>query len=287
MRCPRCGFVAFRDIEKCPSCGERLRGVSPGGDDRDARATRAGQKIGIAGTRSAPSNLGDHGSDDKGPLATYSTVEDVAAPLADYSLRAPESFVPASRRPARTAREAPQRRVPDAAARRSSGTGDKKLSLSLDRSKSRARVSVGDQLASEPTIGRQLRSRFLAGLIDLVLLSGINAGVIYFTTRLVGFPLEAVAQLPWAPLVAFLVVFNIGYAVTLTAIGGQTIGKMAVGLRVEEADGSRITPVHAVIRTAAYAVSVLPLGLGFVGMFLRSRRALHDLLADTRVVLLS
>jgi uncharacterized RDD family membrane protein YckC len=62
---------------------------------------------------------------------------------------------------------------------------------------------------------------------------------------------------------------------------------MTAGLRVEEADGSRVTPLHALIRTAAYAVSVLPFGVGFAGMFLKSRRALHDLLADTRVVRLS
>ena len=139
----------------------------------------------------------------------------------------------------------------------------------------------------ERSAARQLQRRITAGLVDLVLLCGINLGVIYFTTRLVGLPLEEVGRLPLAPLIAFLTVFNVGYAVTLTAIGGQTIGKMAVGLRVEEADGTRVTPVHALIRTAAYLVSVLPFGLGFAGMFLKSRRSLHDRLADTRVVQLS
>ena len=35
---------------------------------------------------------------------------------------------------------------------------------------------------------------------------------------------------------------------------------------------------------AACSISVAPLGVGFAGMLLGSRRALHDLLADTRVV---
>ncbi len=75
-----------------------------------------------------------------------------------------------------------------------------------------------------------------------------------------------------------------GYVVTLTVFGGQTIGKMAVGLRVERTDGSPVTPARALMRAAACSISVAPLGVGFAGMLLGSRRALHDLLADTRVV---
>ncbi|PYR71610.1 MAG: hypothetical protein DMF86_25540 [Acidobacteria bacterium] len=42
---------------------------------------------------------------------------------------------------------------------------------------------------------------------------------------------------------------------------------------------------QAVVRAAAYLVSAIPAGLGFVPAFFgRERRALHDRLADTRVV---
>jgi uncharacterized RDD family membrane protein YckC len=127
----------------------------------------------------------------------------------------------------------------------------------------------------------------LAGLIDVLLLCGIDATVLYLTTQLIGLPFAAVIQFSLFPLAAFLIVFDVGYLVTLTAIGGQTIGKMAVGLRVEGSNGAPVAPLRAFIRTAAYTISVLPLGIGFVGMFLSSRRALHDLVADTRVVRLS
>ena len=113
------------------------------------------------------------------------------------------------------------------------------------------------------------------------MLCSIDAAVLYFTTRLVGLPLASVVQVSLA---AFLIVFDVGYVVALTAVGGQTIGKMAVGLRVEGSNGDPVAPLRALIRTAAYAISVVPLGVGFVGMFLRSGRTLHDFVADTRVV---
>ena len=253
MRCPRCQFVVFRDIERCPSCGEDLQVPAPPRTDRIVR---------------------DVSAVDGGPLEHYSTVDDVVGPLADYSLRAPESFVPAARQ-----RQSRAARPPS--------SGRAKLSLGLDSSTRDAGGSPVDGFAPERSVARHLQRRIAAGLLDLFLLCSINVTIVYFTTRLVGLPVASVVQLPLAPLLAFLAVFNVGYAVTLTVVGGQTIGKMTAGLRVEEADGSRVTPTHALIRTAAYAVSVLPFGVGFASMFLKSRRALHDLLADTRVVRLS
>ena len=163
----------------------------------------------------------------------------------------------------------------------------KELSLRFDES---SRIGRDKSLPGGPGQGNStgsLQWRMLAGLIDVLLLCGIDATVLYFTTQLIGLPLAAVIQVSLFPLAAFLIVFDVGYLVTLTAIGGQTIGKMAVGLRVEGSNGAPVAPLRALIRTAAYTISVLPLGIGFIGMFLRSRRALHDLVADTRVVRLS
>ena len=69
----------------------------------------------------------------------------------------------------------------------------------------------------------------------------------------------------------------------LTVVGGQTFGKMAFGVRVVDRGGCPVTT--AVARALGYLVSVLPLGLGVVSMFLDSERcALHDRLAGTRVL---
>lgn len=78
---------------------------------------------------------------------------------------------------------------------------------------------------------------------------------------------------------AFLYVY-----VSLT-IAGRTAGKAIVGLRVVTADGSPLTGRRALWRTLAFPLSVLPVGLGFIGIFLhREHRALHDLIARTAVV---
>jgi uncharacterized RDD family membrane protein YckC len=73
------------------------------------------------------------------------------------------------------------------------------------------------------------------------------------------------------------------------AAGGQTIGKMAAGIRVVPGDpaaplSERVTFGHAVLRAAAFFLSLLPLGLGLVPAFFGDRRGVHDRLADTRVV---
>ena len=72
----------------------------------------------------------------------------------------------------------------------------------------------------------------------------------------------------------------------LIRAGGQTFGKMAFGVRVVDRAGHPVTTSVAVVRALGYLVSVLPLGLGVVLMFLDTeRRALHDRLAGTRVLM--
>lgn len=96
--------------------------------------------------------------------------------------------------------------------------------------------------------------------------------------------------LPVVPFLAFLLLLNGGYFAAFVAAGGQTIGKMASGIRVvpggSNAESHERVPVgSAIVRAAAYLVSALPAGVGFVpGLMSSDHRALHDRLADTRVV---
>jgi uncharacterized RDD family membrane protein YckC len=63
---------------------------------------------------------------------------------------------------------------------------------------------------------------------------------------------------------------------------------MAFGVRVVDRVGCPVTTSIAVVRALGYLVSVLPLGLGVVWMFLDTdRRAWHDRLAGTRVLMVS
>ena len=77
---------------------------------------------------------------------------------------------------------------------------------------------------------------------------------------------------------------KIAYFYAFTAVGGQTIGKMAVGTCVIADDGAAVDAARAMRRTCAGVLSFLLLGLGFVPALFGHRRALHDRLAGTRVV---
>jgi len=69
------------------------------------------------------------------------------------------------------------------------------------------------------------------------------------------------------------------------AASGKTFGMALLGVRVISADGAVATPRQAVIRTLAFPLSFLLLGLGFLGILLQhDRRALHDLIAGTAVI---
>jgi uncharacterized RDD family membrane protein YckC len=82
----------------------------------------------------------------------------------------------------------------------------------------------------------------------------------------------------------FTLLFTIVYTTTLHMLGGQTLGKSLVGVRVVAADGTLLTIGPALLRHLAYALSAMPLGFGFLMAGLRrDKRALHDLIAGSRV----
>lgn len=82
----------------------------------------------------------------------------------------------------------------------------------------------------------------------------------------------------------FTLVFAGLYTTALHALGGQTIGKMVVGIRVVGVDGAPLPLGAAFLRYMAYFVSASALMMGFVMAGLRrDKRALHDLVAGSRV----
>ena len=82
----------------------------------------------------------------------------------------------------------------------------------------------------------------------------------------------------------FTLVFAALYTTVLHAMGGQTVGKMLVGIRVLGADGVGLPLGAALLRYFAYFASAAPFAMGFVMAGLRrDRRALHDLIAGSRV----
>jgi uncharacterized RDD family membrane protein YckC len=128
-------------------------------------------------------------------------------------------------------------------------------------------------------------ARLIAMLIDLTVLGSINAAVLYLTLGIAGLAVDHVTRVPPIPFVAFLLILNGGYLIGFTAASGQTIGKMATGIRVIGDDGQRIDVAGAVLRAAGCLLTLLTAGLGYLPAFFSSEgRAVQDRVAGTRVV---
>jgi uncharacterized RDD family membrane protein YckC len=128
-------------------------------------------------------------------------------------------------------------------------------------------------------------ARFAAVVIDLLILAVTDVVVVYFTMQICGLSVADLGILPKGPLLAFLLVQNGGYLVAFTA-GGQTLGKMAAGIRiVTDESESSLDLGRAFLRTMMWLVLAVPAGLGFLTAFFSSdHRGLHDRFAGTRVV---
>lgn len=130
-------------------------------------------------------------------------------------------------------------------------------------------------------------SRAAAAVLDILIVVGSFtaglAGLDLLSRVVLGEPIAA-NRAGLAAVVA-LVVWAFVYLYVGQAIAGRTIGMGIVGLRVVGADGTALTARRALIRTLAFPLSALILGLGFAMILVqREHRALHDLIAGTAVV---
>jgi uncharacterized RDD family membrane protein YckC len=127
--------------------------------------------------------------------------------------------------------------------------------------------------------------RLTAALVDHLILLSIDAIVIYLTFQIAGLPFSAWRTVPVVPLALFLMLVKGSYFSVFTMLGGQTVGKMATGIRVVTDNDREVEPARAVQRTLAALASVATVGIGFAPvLFAGDRRALHDRVAGTRVV---
>ena len=124
--------------------------------------------------------------------------------------------------------------------------------------------------------------RALAAIIDFAVFFVVYSSFKILGARLSGADLDGAEALK--PLALFFtVVFAGAYTSVIHHLAGQTIGKMLVGVRVVGEDGP--PPFGAaLLRFVAYFASAGTFTLGFVMAGLRrDKRALHDLIAGTRV----
>lgn len=291
MKCPKCGYIGFEQAERCRNCGYDFS----------------------LSTQPVSGDLSLRGDDTAAPLRDFDLANARRpapnAPAGDPPRSAATDFDPGAG-PAPSPSDLPlfgddpgdalplvtdSRPTPPLAVRRSAPSPPKVRSRPTPRA-----VEPQPDLVFGPAEGRsqapphaldrdattaQAGTRAAAGLLDWLLLAAIDLVVLYFTLRVCRLAPSDFTRLPAVPMAAFLVLLNGGYLSMLTAAGGQTIGKMAFGLRVVGAQEGSVTTGRAVLRTLALLLSALPAGLGLASILIdRDGRGLHDRLADTRVV---
>jgi uncharacterized RDD family membrane protein YckC len=293
MKCPKCGYLAFESGDRCRNCGyefslaqstataldmtldAEFEGPRPsldldriiGAPEPDERATDLPL---FSPPPPEPRPSSARRSDSKG--RHNALAED--APLITTPSR--------PRAPLGVRRATPE--VPRARLNKPTPSddmfGSPRLASEANRSAQHTATSAADETILA-TPGR----RIMAALVDVTLLSSLDALVLYFTLRLCGLTTAEIVQLPILPLLAFFLVLNGGYFVAFTTVGGQSIGKMALGIKVIAQEDGSVPIGRATLRTLAYLISALPLGAGFLpGVISADRLALHDRLAHTRVV---
>jgi len=264
MKCPKCDYLGFESTDRCRHCGYEFSLSTPPQDEAPPLELRPALDLDrIIGAPMPDLPLFGAAAGDEGqPLITTPS-----RPRAPLGVR-------------RATPEIPRARVtsPRPSDEMLFGTPPAALRSEMSHHP-RAHEDGRADLAAAPA------RRMLAALLDGALLLSLDAAVLYFTLRLCNLTASEVFELPAFPLLAFFILLNGGYLVAFTAVGGQSIGKMALGIKVVSDEDQPVPFGRATVRTLAYLASALPLGAGFLpGVLGSDRLALHDRLAHTRVV---
>jgi uncharacterized RDD family membrane protein YckC len=303
MKCPKCGYLGFKHVERCPNCGYdfslssppalldlSIRPSSPNTPQplADLALVDAGlslsspeprqigsPKLGSVSTAAAPAPtpelpLFGRPIGDDVPLITRAS-----PPRTPLAVRRATAEVPRLRSDARTPSLdfAPA----DADARTPTPSPVNRRTVTVPDGRPEPATAVDAPAA--------VSARVLAAIIDMVLLAGIDIAVVYFTMQIVGVTVAELTILPKVPLIAFLFVQNITYFVLFTA-GGQTMGQMALRIKViSDEAGASPDLSRAMVRTLVWTILAVPAGLGLApALFSQDRRGLHDRFSGTRVV---
>jgi uncharacterized RDD family membrane protein YckC len=154
-----------------------------------------------------------------------------------------------------------------------------------------------DDLDSEPSAQAGFWRRALAAVIDCAVVNLLYLGLLAIGRVGMRLGLNAAgARAPSIDLVTTLILPTLAiwlllatlYIAYFTRVGGQTPGKMLLGIRVVGSDDADPNWGQALLRPLGYAVSWLTGGAGFLlAAIPPGKRALHDLLTGTQVVRVS
>ena len=311
MKCPKCDYLGFETGNRCRNCGydfsllAAAESESPDYEIHPAAVDDVPVHVidRILETHAGPASRDNFDALDEAaaaPLTPATPFEDTTANVPELPLfnpARPEDDEPLIKLPAAPRAPLAVRRTPElprlrAVPRSSSRPAPAPVLQFLEEIAERPappaeRPADPIERARSGVITEQpgrSAARVMAMLIDYSILLGIDAAVVYFTLRMSGLAMNEWRLLAVAPMFAFLGLLKMAYFYAFTAVGGQTVGKMAVGTCVVTDNGRPVDAARAMRRTSAGLVSFLLLGLGFVPALFGDHRALHDRLAGTRVV---
>ena len=307
MRCPKCQYISFDNGERCRNCGYEFS-LTPSAPATDLPIQTGDEAFGpladfalevapagrheasvVADTIASPASRPITSSFDL-PLFKERRQPDESPRTPALSERkgARVEATPAAPRPPLSVRRSAPTPRPS-----SRGTEEPVLGFGFDEPS----PSLVKRVPTPPTIHPDdndrvvttapFGPRILAALIDVAILAAVDLIVLYLTLRICGVPWSRIAVIPKVPFVGFLLLIAGGYFTLFTAAAGQTIGKMTAGIKVVPVDREhgRVSLAYSVLRATAYVISALPAGLGFLPILIGTdKRAIHDRLADTRVV---
>jgi uncharacterized RDD family membrane protein YckC len=289
MKCPKCQYIGFDTGDRCRNCGYEFAlllapshadDAVPEALDLTLHAT-APEGTSLPATPALPLFGDDDDPIDvplvrtappRPPIAVRKTPEPQRQHLsrtvsADTPAAPVLQFASESPAPPLEAQVAapPRRRIPEPAAA--------------------AEPEDLPMLDDGPAIVAPLAARCMAAAIDYGLLFGIDFVVLHFTLRLTALTFADWRVIPLVPLLFFLIGVKLAYLTAFTLAGGQTIGKMALGLRVVPDESRQVAPWDAAQRALVEVASLVACGLPFLlALGDPARRGLHDRVARTRVV---
>jgi uncharacterized RDD family membrane protein YckC len=279
MKCPKCGYLGFETGDRCKNCGYEFslmaRPSVPVPDVMDTALSPTA--VEPKPERPLPLFMPPGEDDDDEPLIRLPVAP--RPPLAVRKTPDSPRVRAISRPPPRTESAEPVLQFADEIG----PLADLKL---RDEPAEPAPVAAHVEPARTRGMPSGAGARLGAAFIDHAILLAIDAAVVYFTLRMAALPPSEWRLLPAVPLLAFLGLVKFAYFFAFTAVGGQTIGKMALGIRVVTDTNTPVDSACALRRTLA-GIAALVFGLGFIPALLGvERRAFHDRVAHTRVIAL-
>jgi len=306
MKCPKCGYLGFETIDRCRNCGYDFsltqsstvlelsirETVAESASVDDLALIDAAVPARAPSPSAARPSTPDlervlstpRGSEQTGelPLFAYDSEEDAPLVVTRRQPRPPLAVRRSTPEAPRVRQRESRAPMLDLAPPEQGVTTFSPSVTPGERGRAESWIPpFPDDRPQPATFG----ARFVAAMVDLLILGAVDAAVVYFTMQISGLGLADFSVLPKAPLLAFLLLLNGGYLVAFT-VGGQTLGKMATGIKVVSARSAMPLDLgRSMLRTVVWTVLAAPAGLGFLtALFSADRRGLHDRCAGTRVV---